>query len=205
MIIDMHNHTDKYSSCSILDSLVLVEKAEEKKLDGIIITEHYYVWTEKEIRQLKAMADSHLVILRAQEVATSIGDLLCIGYYENLPRKLSAMEVIRRVHGNGGVVIMAHPFRGGKDLGANLQKLSKRFAIVDGIEVYNGNQVEIENQFGYEVWESLNIVGIGGSDSHSAQMVGKYVTEFENYINNEDDLVRELKAGKCKPVIHSFK
>ena len=40
----------------------------------------------------------------------------------------------------------------------------------------------------------------GGSDSHLVTFVGVCATEFEGEIRSMDDLVRELRGGRYRPV-----
>jgi len=205
MLIDTHVHTNRYSSCSILDPIDMVHKASNLRLSGIVIVEHYHIWSREEIEELKRKTNSELLILRGQEVASSIGHLLIYGYYDELQENLSVEEILHRVHNEGGIVLMAHPFRNGNGLDEPLESLKNRFASVDGIEVFNANQNRDENEYARKVWEALGIVGIGGSDAHSVEKVGKYATIFENTIKDESDLVAEIKAGRCKPVKYGAK
>jgi hypothetical protein len=125
---------------------------------------------------------------------------LIFGYYGKFQENLPVEEIVAKVHGKGGVVIMAHPFRHGNNIGEDPEKLRGKFACADGIEVFNTNQTEEENNCSKKVWETLGIVGIGGSDAHSVEMVGQYLTWFQNTIRNEDDLVREIKGRRCFPI-----
>ena len=201
MLIDMHVHTNRYSSCSILDPFDLVHRASELRLSGIVITEHHHIWSREEIEELKRGTKSELLILRGQEVYSSAGHLLIFGYYGEFQEYLPVEEIVAKVHSKGGIVIVAHPFRDGNNVGKD-PEIRRKFAYVDGIEVLNANQTEEENNYGRKVWEALGIVGIGGSDAHSVEVVGKYLTWFQNTIRNEDDLVREIKAGRCLPVAY---
>lgn len=205
MLIDTHVHTNRYSSCSILDPVELVHQALKLKLSGVVIVEHYHIWSREEIEELKRKTNSELLILRGQEVESSIGHLLIFGYYEELQENLAVEEILHRVHEEGGIVIMAHPFRNGNSLGETPERLKNRFAPVDGIEVFSANQSRDENEYARKVWEALRIRGIGGSDAHSVETVGKYATIFENTIKDESDLVAEIKAGRCKPVKYGAK
>jgi hypothetical protein len=200
MLIDMHVHTNRYSGCSILDPYELVRRASELKLSGIVITEHDYVWSLAEINELKRATKTDLLILRGQEVSASSGHLLVLGFYGELGYHLEEEEIIERVHDNDGVVLLAHPFRYGRNADVSIEKLKARFSSFDGIEVFNGNQDIYENDYGKRVWESLGIVGVGGSDAHSTVRVGRYLTWFQNEIRDEEDLVKEIKNGRCRPV-----
>lgn len=48
-----HNHTSEHSPCSTLISEELIRFASEKKLEGVVITEHHRLWNKKEIEDLK--------------------------------------------------------------------------------------------------------------------------------------------------------
>jgi hypothetical protein len=48
--------------------------------------------------------------------------------------------------------------------------------------------------------EELKIPGTGGSDAHKILQVGSCVTVFENPVRNEDDFIREIRAGNVTGV-----
>jgi len=200
MLIDMHIHTTRYSACSILDPCDLVYKASELGLSGITITEHYYLWSDSEIEALKRETGSEIKIFRGQEVTSSIGHLLVLGYDKKLQEYLPLSDILSSVHDEGGLVIMAHPFRHGNLIGQHLEKLKNKFDGFDGIEVLNGNQIINENEYAMKVWKGLGITGLGGSDAHSMGMLGTYATKFLNPIESEVDLITEIKEGRCEPV-----
>ena len=95
---------------------------------------------------------------------------------------------------------MAHPFRHGNLIGHHPGKLKSKFDVFDGIEVLNGNQIINENEYAMKVWKDLGITGLGGSDAHSIGMLGTYATKFLNPVESEDDLITEIKEGRCEPV-----
>ncbi len=199
MLIDMHVHTYRYSSCSFLSPVDLISRAEELKLSGVVITEHNRVWSVEEIQELKEQTNTELVVLRAQEVSSVDGHVLVYGCYEKL-EYLSLEEIVEEVHKCGGVVLPSHPFRFGDYDGFSIEQLRSEFAKYDGIEVLNGNQNAMQNNEGLAAWEGLGIVGMGGSDAHASDMVGKFLTEFEEDIADEHDLISAIKAGRCRPI-----
>ena len=198
MLFDMHVHTYRYSSCSFLSPADLICRAEELKLSGVVIAEHNRVWSDKEVRELKKVTNTGLLVLRAQEVSSTNGHLLVYGCHKNL-EYLAPEEIVEEVHKCGGVVIPSHPFRYGDYDGYSIEQLRSVFSRYDGIEVLNGNQNDAQNNEGLAVWEKLGIVGIGGSDAHSVDNVGKFLTEFEEGISDEYDMISEIKAGRCRP------
>ncbi|UCD35708.1 MAG: PHP domain-containing protein [Nitrospiraceae bacterium] len=200
MLIDLHIHTYRYSGCSILDPVDLVRRAEELNLAGFALTEHDYVWTEEEVRELREETGTALVILRGQEVSSPAGHVLVFGCYDRLDR-LPARDMLSRVREQGGVAIPSHPFRYGDYALDSLDLLAAQLAEYDGFEALNGNQTDDQNSYGMHAWERLGIAGTGGSDSHEVDMVGRFITEFTGGIQNEADLVAEIKKGRCRPAV----
>ncbi|MEK7867942.1 MAG: phosphotransferase, partial [Candidatus Omnitrophota bacterium] len=66
----MHCHTSKYSRCSQVSAASLVRQVKKKELQGVIITEHHYLWEEDEIKALRVEAelDENFLIMTGQEV-----------------------------------------------------------------------------------------------------------------------------------------
>ena len=68
------------------------------------------------------------------------------------------------------------------------------------IEVGNGKLTSDENDMARKVSENLALPGTGGSDAHRIDEVGKWLTVFEKEIQDENQLVEELHAGRFKAV-----
>lgn len=211
MIIDLHVHTITGSQCSVLSPSDLVKYGSGLKVDGICITDHNTVW---DIDSLKKVAlENGFRLFRGIEVNTDMGHVLAFG----LPGYISGIskaETLRRVlDEHGGAMVIAHPFRG--DISAyysfssynttptlTLEEASRRpiFQLVDAMEVANGGATQDELNFSLRASERMGIKGTGGSDAHSAYGVGCCVTRFEKEIFTEENLVRELKAGRFSAV-----
>ena len=56
MIFEMHTHTAEHSACSFVSAADLVIHALSKQLQGIVLTDHHYLWTMEEIDQLRIQA-----------------------------------------------------------------------------------------------------------------------------------------------------
>jgi len=186
----------------MLSPYQLISRAEEMGLDGIAVTEHDYIWSRQEVERIRDETGTGLLIFRGQEVSSIYGHLLVFGY-EGYLAEYDYMEILEKVHSNGGIVIPSHPFRYG-NTDRDMNDLKREFERFDAIEVLNGNQDEFQNRFGLRVAKDLGFTGIGGSDAHSARMVGKYATEFFHPIHDESDLIREIKAGRCRPVFNGW-
>ena len=203
MKIDLHIHTSPLSACSYIDPQELIEEADRLKLDGICLTEHQVVWDPAEVDRLAQ--DAGVRIFRGNEFTTNQGDILVFGFYEDIKELLIIQELRDKVTAGGGYMIAAHPFRGFKTFGIGqlqmtVEQASKRKVLefVDAIEVGNGKMSPEENEMAGRVAKNLGLPGTGGSDAHRVDEIGSWVTEFENDIEDEDDLLRELHAGRFR-------
>jgi archaellum component FlaC len=55
-----------------------------------------------------------------------------------------------------------------------------------------------------KVAEKLGLPGTGGSDAHRIDEVATWVTDFENDIKDEKELLRELHAGRFTAVRKTY-
>ena len=97
MKFDLHMHTARHSPDADSDPFELVRAAVAAGLNGIVITEHDYMWPDAELEELRAAAPE-LVILGGVEVTARGGDVLCYGITNPfaLPRGIGWPERIAR-------------------------------------------------------------------------------------------------------------
>lgn len=201
MKIDMHVHTKSYSACSNIKPHLLVKKACEVGLDGLVITEHNTFWPESEKAQLRGNSQG-IKIFFGVEVNVKQGEhyLVYLSDSFDLPEVYEDMdseELFRKVHGPGGAIIVAHPFR--FNTGFN-EKLLHHFPI-DGLEIMSTNIDEQGMARARDMAEKMDMCQIAGSDAHSLKSLGRHYTVFEEKIENESELVRAIKNKQCKPCL----
>jgi predicted metal-dependent phosphoesterase TrpH len=203
MRIDLHVHTHPRSSCSSIEPAALIHEAKRIGLDGICLTEHQFLWQQREAEELAR--DGGIRIFRGNEITTDQGDILVFGYEENIQGIVTIQELHEKVAATGGYMIAAHPFRGFLVFGIgqlqmNVEQASQRrvFQYVNALEIRNGKVTEQENDMARQVAEKLDMHGVAGSDAHLIDEVGRWITIFERDIQNEQDLIEELKAGRFK-------
>ena len=201
MRIDLHIHTSPRSACSHLGLEELIKEAKRLKLDGICLTEHQVVWTPEDAAILAEEAE--IQVFRGNEFTTNQGDILVFGYYKDIKELLTIQELQEEVKKAGGYMIAAHPFRGFKTFGIGQLQMTveqacrrKVFEFVDAIEIGNGKLADDENDMARKVAEKLGLPGTGGSDAHRVDEVGNWLTVFEKEIQDELELVEELRAGR---------
>jgi predicted metal-dependent phosphoesterase TrpH len=201
MRIDLHVHTSPRSPCSRIEPLELIQEARRLKLDGICLTEHQTVWDSQEVDKLAQ--NGGIEVFRGNEFTTNQGDILVFGYYKDIKELLTIQELHNEVKAAEGFMIAAHPFRGFKTFGIGQLQMTpeqackrKVFDFVDAIEIGNGKLSEEENHMALKVATQLGLPGTAGSDAHQLDEVGKWVVHFEKRIQNEEELVEELCAGR---------
>ena len=204
MAFDIHLHTRTYSDCSFISPPDLIHQAVQANLQGIALTEHGMRWPDEKFDELRRLADPHgLTLINGQEIQASSsrngmeGEFLVFGLKKSLVTKFSARDLVERVHGEGGILIAAHPYklsRSGRlryyGAGDRVYELG-----LDALELYHPDHDEEALKKVRRAMETLAIPGTGGSDAHKVFEVGSCVTLFENKILSEQDFVREIRNG----------
>jgi predicted metal-dependent phosphoesterase TrpH len=195
MKFDLHMHTARHSPDADTDPFELVEAAIQAGLDGVVITEHDFLWTEQELEELRAAAPG-LVILAGVEVTGKGGDMLCYGITDPfaLPRGIEWGKLTREVHRQGGACVAAHPNRWNQPF----ERLVKEQAPeLDGIEVMSNNMDPDLRAKAQELLRKFpHLAQLGNSDSHQPNTVGCCYTDFDAEIRTNSDLVAAIRARK---------
>lgn len=195
MLMELHCHTSLHSPCSHIDPVELVRQVMRKQLQGMVITEHHYVWTPEEIAHLRyeAAVEDYFVILAAQEVETDIGHVLCFGPDTTIPHRMKLAD-LRRAYPEAALV-WAHPLRSGK--APAREKLQN--PLLDGIEIFSSNHTPSAHYLGLKLWHNLKFTAVAGSDAHAADTAGILPTLFDHPIQTAADLAVEIRHGRCRP------
>src|SRR5215218_5810840 len=95
---DHHLHTRRHSPDSVINPLVLIERARAVGLDGVVITEHDYQWAADELADLAARADG-LKVFSGVEVSTREGHFLVYGLpdLEEAPCGIALADLLEAV------------------------------------------------------------------------------------------------------------
>jgi predicted metal-dependent phosphoesterase TrpH len=193
MKFDLHLHTSRHSPDSETDPFDLLVAARKAGLDGVVLTEHDYLWPEEELAALRAAAPD-LVILGGVEITGRGGDVLVYGITDatKLPRGIGWGDLCREVHGQGGVAVAAHPNRWGQPFE---RVLADSGAEIDGIEVMSNNMdADLRRQAQVLLAAYPHFAQLGNSDSHAPWSVGCCYTDFAREIRSSADLVAAIRA-----------
>lgn len=211
-IVDMHLHTTRGASDSMLAPEDLMAEARRINLTGVNITEHDRMWESWDLNPFRA-AHPDVFVSNGMEVSTDMGHILAVGLrgYEGGIRRIERLR--EAADEQGAYLIAAHPFRHyfdpvhfkrqGKEPFTMTAEEAARlpvFQLVDAVEVLNGCNTPRENHFALRVAKALGKPGTGGSDAHSTQGIGYFGTRFEEEIESPDHFLRLLHAGRFHPV-----
>jgi predicted metal-dependent phosphoesterase TrpH len=199
MKFDLHIHTRRHSPDSVTDPFELLRAANAAGLDGIVITEHDYLWPDEELAELRVAAPD-LVVLAGVEVTARGGDVLCYGISDPfvLPRGIGWPELCRAVHRQGGACVAAHPNRWGQPFEAILRE---QRPDLDGIEVMSNNMdPDLRARAAELLTKYPHFAQLGNSDSHASETVGCCYTEFDCEVRTAADLVAAIRGrrGRAK-------
>jgi predicted metal-dependent phosphoesterase TrpH len=207
MILDLHLHSELSddSRAPVEAYLKLLQrKRAERPLDGIVLTEHRQFDLHRDLRELEDRYG--LLILNAAEVETDYGHVLVYGVnpdilarFDFADVRLPAQEVISEVYRLGGVALPCHPGRPTVGLCAHYESKGPLDGVI-AVEALNGGSKKGEDARVQELMRQYGYAGFGGSDSHLVSFVGIVATEFDADIRSIDDLVRELRGGRCRAV-----
>jgi len=204
---DIHLHTDGYSRCSVINPEELIQRAVELHLDGIAITEHGIRWPDEKFETLKRLAEPHgLMLINGQEVQTYSfqkgmeGEFLIFGLKKSLGSHFPTQELVERVHGEGGILIAAHPYKRSRFGTERYYGAGDRVYEfdLDALELYHPDHDEEALAKVRRAMEKLSLPGTGGSDAHQVHEIGAYLTLFENEVRGEEDFIREIRARRIQ-------
>jgi predicted metal-dependent phosphoesterase TrpH len=53
MLIETHCHTKERSPCSEITAFDLIRRAMAKGLQGVVLTDHHYLWSDADLNELR--------------------------------------------------------------------------------------------------------------------------------------------------------
>ena len=196
--IDLHVHS-VFSGDSTIQPEEIVSHAVAAGLDAVCVTEHDSYSSSKPFQEISRK--THFPIFRAVEYRSLEGHLLIFGLKvrrADLFPRLTMQQAVDWVHSRGGVAVPAHPYEismTGSSLGDAVLNLRGLIAL----ETVNGSLSEEANLKAGRAAAQLGLQGIGGSDAHGIQALGKAYTAFPEPIGTIDELVSALRRGGYTP------
>lgn len=192
MLIDLHCHTQPFSSCSSLQPEELIDLARARGLDAVCLAEHDRWWPQDELQALSAR--TRFLVLPAVELTTEMGHVLAFGLEPAGPLP-TAEAAFAAASVQGALLFLAHPARDG------LLRVDRRTVeYFESVEAINGSDSRLQNVAASGLARGFRLPGIGGSDCHSPLEVGRAATRFDAKITSSADLVAALRTGAYEAV-----
>lgn len=217
--LELHCHTKEVSACSTCPAAVQIARYQAAGYQGLVSTNHINratframenrSWAEKVAHFMRgfrllqeAAGDDFDVLLGCEINLTPVGwptyipnDYLVYGVTEDWlldagdVRDLTLEALSEKTHAAGLLLVHAHPFRHGT--------VMMNEALLDGIEVYNGNIRQNSHNQLAEYWADLNgKIKTSGSDFHwpDDPCLGGIATSER--IRDNQTLLRALRGGQ---------
>jgi predicted metal-dependent phosphoesterase TrpH len=190
MEFDLHIHS-KYSYDSLSEPAKIVKAAKKKGLSGIAITDHNSI--KGGLEALKYADDEFLVIV-GEEVATDEGEIIGLFLKEELKSR-SALTVIKEIRNQGGISILAHPYK--RTSRTNMEIIKE----IDAVEGFNSRGKRLfsgdKNRLALELAQKHNLPLTAGSDAHFLFEIGRARCIMEEGLSAEE-VKRAILNGKAK-------
>lgn len=198
---DLHIHSC-YSPDSCIPLEVIVEHCLRIEINCIALADHNSIEGALRLQEI-----APFTVIVAEEIMTSIGEIMGLFLSEEIPRGLSAEETIARIKSQGGLVNIPHPF--GRWPLDNYKKLTSPEIMgkLDLIEVFNARTpFPNSSSKACELAKKYGLPGGAGSDAHTSSEIGKAYVEMPEFSGPQEFLV-SLAKGKIighrsSPLIH---
>ena len=196
MKFDPHIHS-VFSGDSRSEPIDILIRAQKIGLDAIAISDH------NEIRgsRLARSIPGDIIVVPSIEISSEKGHILGLGVDEIIPKGLSAVETVDRIHDAGGLAIVPHPFSYYRH--GLFCKVDSNLGV-DGVETRNARYI-----FGYSNKQAQNLAmnrplaKLGASDSHFIESIGDAYTEVNTKgYDSVDGILKAIKHRRCKPMGH---
>lgn len=172
MELDLHIHSS-YSFDSYSKVSDILKNAKKKGLGGLAITDHNTI--KGSLEALKSSDDQ--IIICGSEIGTEIGDIIGLFINEEIKSRLS-FEVIDEINDQGGLAVLAHPFKRRKSLNEEIIKK------IDAIEVFNSRAAKT-NENARKIADDYGLPVTAGSDSHFCFEIGRGRIVVQNAFDTE--------------------
>jgi predicted metal-dependent phosphoesterase TrpH len=199
--IDLHSHTFcSKDCCSSYEGII--QAVQHSGMDGIAVTDH------NELKGALELAKrAPFLVIPAEEIKTSAGEIIGLFLSEWIPPGLEPMETIQRIKEQRGVVYVPHPFD--ELRGSRLERwaLDHIRPEIDILEVYNArNALPAYNDRALEYARRHNLLAGAGSDSHTYGEYGHAYVDIPPF-DGPQAFLASMKQGSwhgrlSSPLVH---
>jgi predicted metal-dependent phosphoesterase TrpH len=196
--LDMHLHTRASFDCLSRPRQVM-QRALDRGIQRICVTDHNEIRAAVELQQ--EFGDRVIV---GEEVKTAEGvDIIGLFLTELIPKHTPARLTCQRIHEQGGLVYVPHPFAGGKGGGGRF--LPGIEDLVDIVEGFNARIHDPALNRRAVAWAEQRTLPVGaGSDAHTLREVGRAWVEVPAFDPDPAALLTALRQGSVHGELSSY-
>ncbi len=198
---DLHVHSQYSMDCDTpLEKII--SRCKEVGIGCIAIADH---GTAEGGLKLQKLAPFKVIV--AEEVLTPHGEIMGMFLKETIPSGITAEAAIARIHEQGGLVCIPHPFDTFRQSALTNTLPDGLIEQIDVIEIFNARTLLKRYSTKAQAFaRKYGIPGSAGSDAHTPQEIGNAFVEMPDFQNN-DEFLQALKKGrvlghKTSPLIH---
>jgi predicted metal-dependent phosphoesterase TrpH len=187
---DLHVHST-YSKDSLITPKDLVYYAKKRGLDAVAVTDHDQLEGARKIAK-----ETDFLIIPGMEVSSSDGHIVALNVQELIPKGLSAIETVERIHKAGGVAVACHPYVYFK--GCLRDNVCATF---DAIEVINARAFPFKSSVkkAEQTAKNLGLSRVAGTDAHYGPQIGYAYTVIEAAEPSVEAITKAIVDGYCQP------
>lgn len=202
MKLELHVHT-QYSHDSLLDKYLMLFMCKLRRINCIAITDHNNIDGGRCFKPFLEKHGVHVIV--GEEVFTADGEIIGLYLKENIAAGLSAVETVKLIQKQGGLVYLPHPYdekRYMTVLNENAREAIKE--QIDLVEFHNGRNVSMAfTKKQTEIASSMDAINVVGSDAHTFFELGRNYLEIDSMPDSADGLKKILvnERAHCRDCI----
>lgn len=201
MRCDLHIHS-MYSPDSKTTPEQIIARCKETGIDCIAVTDHNTIKGSIELKRLAPFK-----VIPSSEIHTRDGEV--IGYFlnEEIPGKLPAIETVRLIKQQGGLVCVPHPFDRLRGSAIERNALDQILQSVDIIEIFNARSFYRHfNTMARRFALQHKLPASAGSDAHTPEEIGTTYVEMPDF-DGKEGFLNALAQGHIvgrtsSPLVH---
>jgi len=186
--VDLHLHSH-YSHDGRSSLQQLIDRAHECGLDRLALTDHNTFDGAQEFLRLAPE-----LAIAGEEVKTLEGEVIGLFMTARVAPFLRPEQAMDLIHGMGALTYIPHPLDRNRSH-FRVDRLVQLAGRIDIIETYNPWCDAAANRAAARLAEDLGKVTATGSDSHSAEELGRSWMEMDEYIG-ADDFLEKLRTAR---------
>ncbi|PSP96618.1 phosphoesterase [Halobacteriales archaeon QS_4_70_19] len=195
--VEFHSHSSlSYDGRDPVE--LLLGQAEAVGLDALAVTDHDEI--DASLRAADLAPEYDLVGIPGMEITSEAGHVLGLGVEEAVPPGLSYDETLDRIHDQGGIAVIPHPFQKSRH-GVAAHVTRDQLAGADAIEMYNSRLLTgRSNRRAERFARERNLPMTAGSDAHISEMVGQAITQVDTTHRDVASILEAVREGNTTVV-----